>query len=59
MTRKHYAMIAGRIRRSWLTAEDREPVEALARDMAGDFANENPRFDRERFLKTCGIATAG
>lgn len=56
MTRKHYAMIAGRMRRSWLTAEDREPIEALARGMADDFAAENSRFDRKRFLKACAVS---
>lgn len=30
-------------------------VEALAQRLAVDFALDNPRFDRERFLKACGF----
>lgn len=30
-------------------------VEEIAFDMADIFAKDNPRFDREKFLKACGF----
>ena len=30
-------------------------VDAVARDIADIMARDNPRFDRTRFLKACGI----
>jgi hypothetical protein len=30
-------------------------VDGVARAMAEDLAHTNPRFDRERFLATCGV----
>jgi len=31
---------------------------SMAHRLADYFEHENPRFDRERFLKACGIVTA-
>lgn len=55
MSKKHYAMIAERLRCAHLLAEHREPIAHLARSMADDFAAENTRFDRARFLTACGV----
>lgn len=30
-------------------------VEAIVRDVADIFQDDNPRFDRDRFLQACGI----
>lgn len=56
MTRKHFIAIAAIIdaRRDELTTEGILLL-PLARDMADMFAADNPRFDRERFLKACGF----
>jgi hypothetical protein len=31
-------------------------AQTVADDLADYFAKENPRFDRDRFLKACGVA---
>ena len=33
----------------------RQAVERVAEGLASIFATENPRFDRARFLKACGL----
>jgi len=59
MTRKHYVMIAAAIREAqegdpWqhpLAAEARAAIARdIARGIAGVLAQDNPRFDRDRFL---------
>lgn len=68
MTKKHYEMVASTIRQqraialNWNgegAAQDCRLVhastEAIARVMAVKFADDNPMFDRERFLKACGV----
>ena len=63
MTRKDYILIASRIRisreaplgehicqDSWNRA-----CEDVACSIATALATDNPRFDRERFLKACGV----
>lgn len=37
----------------------KQTAEALAWDVANYFAAQNPRFDRSRFLKACGIGQEG
>ena len=61
MTRKDYVLIASTLK----TARDenmarfggmaRQGIEVAAEAMADALANENPRFDRERFLRACGL----
>jgi hypothetical protein len=57
MTRKDYVMIAETVR----AAFDVGPLantqlrDFLARLLADGMARDNPRFDRERFLRACGI----
>jgi hypothetical protein len=51
MSRKHYIAVAERIRR----IDTRPAREQIAHDMADIFAEDNPRFDRARFLEACGV----
>jgi predicted nucleic acid-binding protein len=70
MTRKDYIMIAKRFRyyMGRVAAKgDRKGAEriknqklwiaALARDIALDLAEDNPRFKYDRFLHACGVAS--
>lgn len=67
MTKKHYEAIANIYRlqiqsaRRHTRKEHREIEEyadtSTAKALADYFAQDNPRFDRERFLKACGIET--
>lgn len=34
---------------------DRHTCEEIAKQLADYFATQNPRFDRERFMKACGL----
>lgn len=54
MSRKHYVMIAERIARNAEAGMDVLTLSCLAQDLACDFAQDNPAFDRTRFLKACG-----
>lgn len=59
MTKKHYVAIAAAIK----SGEEARPVSAtsastqeqIAMACADYFASDNPRFDRARFLKACGV----
>lgn len=65
MTRKDYELIAGAVSRSRMAktldadakrrgaAED--ALRLVAIDLAATLAHDNPRFDRDRFLKACGL----
>lgn len=53
MTKKHYEAIACEI--SFLFGRNRTCAEIIAHRLADYFQQDNPRFDRERFLKACGI----
>jgi hypothetical protein len=59
MTKKDYELIAGSIKFSRtsgiLTTEADEAMQILADDLSIQLANENPRFDRDKFLKACGL----
>jgi hypothetical protein len=65
MSKKHFIAIAATIRsqidsESHLIAGPRktvrlETIAESANRLADVFANENPRFDRARFLAACGI----
>lgn len=58
MTKKHFIAIAAGIyvelQNTRSTSEDRA-IENTARRLASIFAEENPRFDRSRFLAACGV----
>ncbi len=67
MTRKDYVLIAETLLAERMRVIDsreyddgeREDYETQcerdARALADALANDNPRFDRERFLKACGV----
>jgi len=62
MTKKHYEAIAASVRRAHLQHQGfnihLRPVQSMslyAGNIADYFASENPRFDRARFLKACGV----
>lgn len=66
MTKKDYELIAGALWRSdrALQLKDKDKVKRAARtemmrliatDLCATLANDNPKFDRSRFLKACGI----
>lgn len=66
MTRKDYELIANAIRavHPWskpgftvkLCADPvKETVDEIALAMADALANDNPRFDRAKFLSACGL----
>ena len=63
MTRKDYELIARAMNESRMHAlRDDAPsggafwLGAAAREIAAALERTNPRFDRERFLKACGVA---
>lgn len=60
MTKRHFEAIARMLREQGETLAD--PTQAadiahrdLVDGMASYFADQNPRFDRERFLTACGF----
>lgn len=61
MTRKDYVAIAAAIHRTGMTVCIGQPKAAeyalrlVATDIAATMAADNPRFDRARFLKACGV----
>lgn len=61
MTRKDYKAIADAIRKAWDAATDStdtaEEAMLLTIGNIGDImAQDNPRFDRDKFERACGIA---
>ena len=53
MTRKDYVMIADTIGgMTYLNETDRATI---AHDFADQLEQDNPRFDRDRFLTACGV----
>lgn len=67
MTKKDYELIAGAVVRtmhvaSWDKNQVRkqakfEALKLIAHDLSGSLYVDNPKFDREKFLKSCGIQT--
>jgi len=56
MTRKHYAMIAAAIFEAQMEVEDlpeREAIMHAAKILSDRLAQDNPRFNPERFLAAC------
>jgi len=60
MTKKVYEKIAkvihGQKVRYMFDAQSQAVVYDLAEALANSLARDNPRFDRERFLKACGVS---
>lgn len=67
LSKKHYEQFAHRfsmavavVKKTGLPGQDFYDLQLLtlkelANDMATDFAYDNPRFDRQRFLTACGF----
>lgn len=62
MTKKDYVLIAAALERAVLAcgknADEITGVQRAAICLGNDLAQENPRFDRARFLKACGVAVS-
>lgn len=62
MTRKHFESIAGVFNNNMPmfqnTRENAEAFRMMANEMADMCANQNPRFDHERFIRACGLTPA-
>lgn len=64
MTRKDYELIAKALKtqieisRTYNEEDGEFAVTNIAFDLVTDLAKDNPRFDRDRFLKACGVITA-
>lgn len=57
MKKKHYEAIAKIIEPFWFNDLDSPTATAIARRLADYFEQDNPRFDRARFLQACGVET--
>lgn len=59
MTKKHFIAIAAAFKTQFEKASDNPPAQAAIKEcvdaFAGVAANDNPRFDTQRFLTACGI----
>ena len=57
MTRKDYELIAGVFAGFAQITDINETIGAdIAESLADEFEAENPRFNRARFLKACGVS---
>lgn len=54
MTKKDYELIASVIN---IPNAIRRTKEGLANDFANTLASKNPRFDKQKFLRACGVDT--
>lgn len=52
MTRKHFELIARILDESDLSPDEHEHISSR---FADELEHLNPNFDRERFLKACGV----
>lgn len=60
MTKKDYELIASVFvytKDQGINNLDHESVDITARFMATTLALNNPRFDRDKFLKACGVTS--
>jgi len=58
MTKKDYELIARGIKGVYMDCEDeieQYAVSEVARSLSIDLQDDNPRFDRNKFLTACGI----
>lgn len=60
MTRKDYVMLAAALHRALPDRFSEEPARVQfvtdCTNVATALANDNPRFDKARFLKACGVS---
>ncbi len=57
MTRKHFEAIANALANYNVEsqASQAETVASIANALAREFKQDNPRFNKARFLKACGV----
>lgn len=58
MTRKDYqaiAVIISSLADKYQFDEGRNIVAEIVEDLSDIFTDDNPRFDREKFVKACGL----
>jgi hypothetical protein len=59
MTKKDYELIASSLKKSFDEAQgnlnQEVTVEGLIIDLSDTLASKNPRFNKEKFLKACGV----
>lgn len=58
MSRKDYVAIAAAIKKFTDIYDDevsKEVVTGVSHNIANVFSDDNPRFDRSRFLQACGV----
>lgn len=58
VNKKHFKAIAAELRAAIELDSNpaaQQAVERVAEGLSNIFARENPRFDRARFLKACGL----
>lgn len=55
MTRKHFVAIAGIIKLFYTNAKSKRLLESIVNSLCDFFEKENNLFDRDRFIKACGI----
>jgi hypothetical protein len=55
MTKKHYEAIAKAFYAYIATNTGANIARPIAKDLADYFAQDNPKFNRSRFLEACGI----
>jgi hypothetical protein len=55
LTKKHFISEAARIASMVATGGDLKTLRELASKAADDYARQNSRFDRSRFLAACGV----
>ena len=54
-TRKHFQTIARTIKDNKNHKRVKNAVHNIALELANEFEKDNPRFDREKFIKACGL----
>jgi hypothetical protein len=59
MSKKHYEAVAAMLKRRGLAegASGARAVREVARELADLYAEDNPRFDRDRFLEAAGFVS--
>ena len=55
MTKKHYEAIAAIIKRQMKFTDCPGEIENVAANLAIFLRTQNPKFDRDKFLKACGL----
>lgn len=59
MTKKDFELIASSLKKSFEEAQgnlnQEVTIEGLIIDLSDTLAGKNPRFNKEKFLKACGV----